>query len=143
MAGLLQTVVEQQGYDVRGARNAADAVEVFKQWRPDVVLTDLSLPDVDGIELLRRLKQLDPEPEVIVVGGQGTITRAVEAGRAGAFFFVERPVSEDGLLDLLEKAVGRIDERVEHQQLKDRLRGQYTFASVVGKGSAMKTLFDA
>jgi DNA-binding NtrC family response regulator len=142
MTGLLQTVVETEGYDVRGARNGADGTEVFKQWRPDVVLTDLSLPDVDGIELLRRLKQLDPEPEVIVVGGQGTITRAVEAGRAGAFFFLERPVSEDGLLDLLGKAVGRIEERAEHQQLKDRLRGQYSFASVIGQSSAMMNLFE-
>ena len=95
MTGMLQTVVEPEGYDVRGARSGFDGTEVFKQWRPDVVLTDLSLPDVDGIELLRRLKQLDPEPEVIVVGSPGTITRAVEAGRAGAFFFLERPVSED------------------------------------------------
>jgi DNA-binding NtrC family response regulator len=142
MTGLLQTVVEPEGYDVRGARTGADGAEVFKQWRPDVVLTDLSLPDVDGIELLRRLKQLDPEPEVIVVGGQGTITRAVEAGRAGAFFFLERPVSEDGLLDLLGKAVSRIDERFEHQQLKERLRGQYSFASVIGQSAAMLTLFE-
>jgi DNA-binding NtrC family response regulator len=142
MTGLLQAVVEAERYDVRGARTGADGVEVFKQWRPDVVLTDLSLPDLDGIELLRRLKQLDPEPEVIVVGGPGTITRAVEAGRAGAFFFLERPVSEDGLLDLLGKAVARIDERVEHQQLKDRLRGQYSFASVIGQSSAMMALFE-
>jgi DNA-binding NtrC family response regulator len=142
MTGLLQTVVEAERFDVRGARTGADGAEVFKQWRPDVVLTDLSLPDMDGIELLRRLKQLDPEPEVIVVGGEGTITRAVEAGRAGAFFFLERPVSEDVLLDLLGNAVGRIDERVEHQQLKDRLRGQYSFASVVGQSSAMTTLFE-
>ena len=142
MTGLLQAVAEAERYDVRGARTGADGAEVYKQWRPDVVLTDLSLPDMDGIELLRRLKQLDPEPEVIVVGGQGTITRAVEAGRAGAFFFLERPVSEDGLVDLLGKAVGRIDERVEHQQLKDRLRGQYSFASVIGQSSAMMALFE-
>ena len=142
MTGMLQTVVEPEGYDVRGARSGFDGTEVFKQWRPDVVLTDLSLPDVDGIELLRRLKQLDPEPEVIVVGSPGTITRAVEAGRAGAFFFLERPVSEDGLIDLLGKAVGRIDERVEHQQLKDKLRGQYSFASVVGQSAAMTHLFE-
>jgi DNA-binding NtrC family response regulator len=142
MIGLLQSVVEAERYDVRTAKSGADGAEVYKQWRPDVVLTDLSLPDMDGIELLRRLKQLDSEPEVIVVGGQGTITRAVEAGRAGAFFFLERPVSEDGLIDLLGKAVNRIDERVEHQQLKDRLRGQYSFASVIGQSSTMMSLFE-
>jgi DNA-binding NtrC family response regulator len=142
MTGLLEAVVEPDRYDVRGARTGADGVEVFKQWRPDVVLTDLCLPDIDGIELLHRLKQLDTEPEVIVVGGQGTITRAVEAGRAGAFFFLEQPVSQDDLIDLLDKAVARTDERVAHQQLKDRLRGQYSFANVVGQSTAMTTLFD-
>ena len=103
MTGLLQTVVDAEHYEVRGARTGAEGAEVFKQWRPDVVLTDLTLPDVDGIELLSRLKLVDPEPEVIVVGSQGTITRAVEAGRAGAFFFLERPVMQDGLIDLLDK----------------------------------------
>jgi len=142
MAKWLATVVESEHYEVRGALTGDEGQQIFGQWRPDVVLTDLALPDSDGIELLRRLKQVDPEPEVIVVGGQGTITRAVEAGRAGAFFFLERPVSQDGLMDLLGKAAVRIEERAEHQQLKDRLRGQYSFASVIGQSSAMLDLFE-
>ena len=142
MSSWLQNVVETERFEVRGALTGAQGEETFKQWRPDVVLADLEPPDVDGIELLRRLKRVDQEPEVIVVGGQGTITRAVEAGRAGAFFFLERPVSQDGLLDLLGKAAGRIEERAEHQQLKERLRGQYSFASVIGQSQAMMDLFE-
>jgi len=142
MAEWLRTLVDSERYEVRGALTGGEGEEIFGQWRPDVVLTDLALPDADGIDLLRRLKQVDAEPEVIVVGGQGTITRAVEAGRAGAFFFLERPVSQDGLMDLLGKAVGRIDERAEHQQLKDRLRGQYSFDSVIGQSTVMMELFE-
>jgi DNA-binding NtrC family response regulator len=138
----LKTVMEVEGYEVRAVTTGASGEEVFGYWRPDVVLTDLSLPDIDGIELLRRLKDIDPQPETIVMGGQGTITRAVEAGRAGAFFFLEKPVTEDGLMDLLRKAARRTEERVEHQHLKEQVREQYSFANVVGQSRVMKELFD-
>jgi DNA-binding NtrC family response regulator len=138
----LKTVMEVEGYEVRAVTSGANGEEVFRYWRPDVVLTDLSLSDIDGIELLRRLKDIDPQPETIVIGGQGTITRAVEAGRAGAFFFLEKPVTEDGLMDLLRKAARRTEERVEHQHLKEQVREQYSFANVVGQSRVMKELFD-
>src|SRR5215510_5729403 len=99
MTTWLKSVMEVEGYEVRVAPNGAQGEEIFGYWRPDVVLTGLTLADIDGIELLRRLKGIDPQPETIVIGGQGTITRAVEAGRAGAFFFLEKPVTEDGLMD--------------------------------------------
>ena len=142
MTEWLKTVMEVEGYEVRAATSGANGEEVFRYWRPDVVLTDLSLPDIDGIDLLRRLKDIDPQPETIVIGGQGTISRAVEAGRAGAFFFFEKPVTEDGLMDLLRKAARRTEERVEHQHLKEQVREQYSFANVVGQSRVMKELFD-
>jgi len=142
MTDWLKTVMEVDGYEVRAVTSGANGEEVFRYWRPDVVLTDLSLPDIDGIELLRRLKDIDSQPETIVIGGQGTITRAVEAGRAGAFFFLEKPVTEDGLMDLLRKAARRTEERVEHQHLKEQVREQHSFANVVGQSRVMKELFD-
>ena len=63
----------------------------------------MMLPDVDGIELVRKFKQLDPEAEVIVITGQGNIPRSVEAVKAGAFDFLEKPVDAERLLDKLEK----------------------------------------
>jgi DNA-binding NtrC family response regulator len=142
MTNWLKTVMEVEGYEVRAVPSGANGEEVFRYWRPDVVLADLTLPDIDGIELLRRLKDIDPQPETIVIGGQGTITRAVEAGRAGAFFFLEKPVTEDGLMDLLRKAARRTEERVEHQHLKEQVREQYSFANVVGQSRVMRELFD-
>ena len=142
MTDWLKKIVDAEGYEVRSVPSGANGEEVFRYWRPDVVLADLSLPDIDGIELLRRLKDIDPQPETIVIGGQGTITRAVEAGRAGAFFFLEKPVTEDGLMDLLRKAARRTEERVEHQQLKEQVREQYSFTNVVGQSRVMRDLFD-
>src|SRR5688572_13594517 len=142
MTEWLKMVVEAEGYEVRTALIGTRGEEIFKQWRPDVVLTDFALPDLDGISLIKRLKEIDEWPEIIVISGQGTVARAVEAGQAGAFYFLEKPVSQDGLLDMLQKALERTQERAEHQQLKEQIRGQYSFNNIVGQSKKMKELFD-
>src|SRR5215216_7002279 len=142
MTEWLKMVIEAEGYEVRTALIGTRSEEIFKQWRPDVVVTDLMLPDVDGIQLLRRLKEVDPWPEVIVISGQGTVARAVEAGQAGAFYFLEKPVSQDGLTEMIRKAITRTQERAEYQQLKEQIRGQYSFANIVGQSKKMKDLFE-
>ncbi len=142
MTEWLKMVIEAEGYEVRTALVGTRGEEIFKTWRPDVVVTDMMLPDVDGISLLRRLKEIDAAPEVIVISGQGTISRAVEAGQAGAFYFLEKPVSQDGLLGMLKKAVQRTQERAEHQQLKEQIRGQYSFNNIIGQSKKMKDLFE-
>src|SRR5436309_2122884 len=131
MTEWLKMVIEAEGYEVRTALIGTRGEEIFKQWRPDVVVTDLMLPDIDGVALLRRLKEIDAWPEVIVISGQGTTARAVEAGQAGAFFFLEKPVSQDGLMNIISRAIDRTQERAEHQQLKDQISGQYSFANIV------------
>jgi DNA-binding NtrC family response regulator len=142
MTEWLKMVIEAEGYDVRTALIGTRGEEIFKQWRPDVVITDLMLPDLDGIGLLRRLKDIDPGPEVIIISGQGTLARAVEAGQAGAFFFLEKPVSQDGLMDLIRRAIEQSQEKAEHKQLKEQIRGQYSFANIVGQSKKMKELFE-
>src|ERR1051325_3583872 len=142
MTEWLKMVIEAEGYEVRTALIGTRGEEIFKQWRPDVVVTDLMLPDVDGIQLLRRLKEIDPWPEIIVISGQGTVARAVEAGQAGAFYFLEKPVSQDGLIEMIRKAVHRTQERAEYQQLKEQIRGQYSFANIIGQSKKMKDLFE-
>src|ERR687891_2393974 len=142
MTEWLKMVIEAEGYEVRTALIGTRGEEIFKQWRPDIVVTDLMLPDLDGIQLMRRLKEIDAWPEIVVISGQGTISRAVEAGQAGAFYFLEKPVSQDGLMDMLRKAIDRTQERAEHQQLKEQIRGQYSFANIVGQSKKMKDLFE-
>jgi DNA-binding NtrC family response regulator len=141
-ADWLRQVIEGEGYEVRVAPTGEAGQEFFRHWRPDVVLTGLSLPDIDGIQLLKHLRDIDPQAEAIVIGDEGTIHRAVEAGRAGAFFFLEKPVLQDGLVDLLRQAANRTEERAEHQHLREQIRGQYSFANVIGQSRVMKDLFE-
>ena len=105
MTEWLKILLEHAGYEVRTALIGTRGEELFKTWRPDAVVTDMMLPDVDGIELVRKFKQLDPEAEVIVITGQGNIPRSVEAVKAGAFDFLEKPIDAERLLDKLEKAI--------------------------------------
>src|SRR6187397_2146091 len=142
MTEWLKMVIEADGYEVRTALIGTRGEEIFKQWRPDVVVTDLMLPDVDGIQLLRRLKEVDNWPEIIVISGNGTVARAVEAGQAGAFYFLEKPVTQDGLMDMIRKAMDRTQERAEHQQLKDQIRGQYSFNNIVGQSKKMHEVLE-
>ncbi len=143
----LKMVVEQApgepGFEVRTASHGARAEELFQSWRPAVVLLDLMLPDIDGIELLLKMKAIDSGPQVIVISGQGTIKRALEAGQAGAFYFVEKSdLDPAGLRTILERATGLHDERLQHAQLKEQMRSQYEFSNIIGKSKKMRELYE-
>src|SRR5207247_715027 len=105
MTDWLKILLEHAGYEVRTALIGNRGEDLFKTWHPDTVITDMLLPDVDGIELIRKFKQLDPEAEVIVITGQGNIPSSVEAVKAGAFDFLEKPIDAERLLDKIEKAM--------------------------------------
>jgi DNA-binding NtrC family response regulator len=103
MTEWLKILLEHAGYEVRTAHIGTRGEEIFRSWRPDAVVTDLMLPDVDGIDLVRRFRHIDPEAEVIVVTGQGNIPRSVEAVKAGAFDFLEKPIDAERLLEVVAR----------------------------------------
>ena len=143
----LKMVVEQgataPGYEVRAAAIGSRAIEMFRSWRPDVVLIDLVLPDIDGIALLRQLKAIDEAPEMIVISGVGTITRALEAGQAGAFYFIEKSnLDPAGIVSILDRATDLQVERAQHERLKEKVRDQYAFSNIIGKSKKMRELFE-
>ena len=136
-------ILEAEGYEARCALIGTRGQELFRQWGPDAVVVNLTLPDVDGVELVRRLKETDPWPEIIALGEAGRrIARRWRRMQAGAFYFLQKPVTRDGLVGVLQNAFERMRERAEHQQLKEQVRGQYSFANVVGQSKAMKELFE-
>jgi DNA-binding NtrC family response regulator len=143
----LKTVIAQSPrvprYRVMTANSGFRAEQACRAHQPGVVLLDLMLPDADGIDVLRSLKSIDQGLEVIVISGQGTIKRALEAGQAGAFYFIEKSdLDPDGLLGLLERATDLVHERRQHQWLQDRVRKQYSFDNILGKSKAMLQLFE-
>jgi DNA-binding NtrC family response regulator len=142
MTEWLKVVLEHAGYDVRSAFIGVRGEELFKTWRPDAVLTDMMLPDVDGIELVRRFKEVNPQAQIIVVSGQGTAARGHDAAKAGAFYFLEKPVDQDNMLALLEKALEHTDLQAENLQLKQKLQEKYKFGNIIGRSKKMEDLFE-
>ena len=91
-------VLESDGYEVSLAETGEEALELCREERPDLVVLDVKLPGIGGIETLQSLKKSEPELPVIMISGHGTIATAVEATRHGAFDFVEKPLSKERLL---------------------------------------------
>src|SRR5918993_774448 len=138
----LKILLEHEGYEVRTAMIGTRGEEIFKTWKPDVVVTDMMLPDADGLELLRKFKQTHADTEVIVVTGHGSVPKAVEAMKAGAHSFVEKPIEPDTLLAMLERAIERRDLVGENLLLKQKLEGQFRFGNVIGKSKTMHELLE-
>ena len=142
MTEWLKILLEHAGYEVKTALVGTRGEELFRAWRPDAVVTDMLLPDADGLELVRKFRQLDPESEVIVVSGQGSIPRSVEALKAGAFDFLEKPIDADRLLDKLQKVIRQKSLMDENEQLKAKLQDRYKFENVIGRSRKMQELFE-
>src|SRR5215831_17666711 len=138
----LKILLEHEGYEVRTAMIGTRGEEIFKTWKPDVVITDMLLPDVDGLDLLRRFKQTHDDTEVIVVTGHGSVPKAVEAMKGGAHSFVEKPIEPDTLLAMLERAIERRDLMGENLLLKQKLEGQFRFGNIIGKSKKMHEVLE-
>ncbi|MFO0628415.1 MAG: response regulator [Polyangiales bacterium] len=93
------------GYDVRTASGGDEALAVLDDARVDVLLTDLRMPGIDGLDLLRRARILDPDLTAVMMTAHGDVTDAVRAMSAGAFWYVRKPVDLDELLDVLHRAM--------------------------------------
>jgi len=97
-------VLESEGFTVTTAETGEEGLERCIREKPDVVVLDVKLPGIDGIETLRRLRGTERELPVIMISGHGTIATAVEATRVGAFDFVEKPLSKERLLVAVRNA---------------------------------------
>ena len=105
---VLGIALSDLGYEVLFAENGVDALRIFEETRPPIVLTDIKMPEMDGIELLRRLKQKSPETEVIMITGHGDMDLAIKSVKYEATDFVTKPINDE----VLEIALNRAQERI-------------------------------
>jgi len=95
------------GFEVRLARNGVEGLKILEEGPFDLVLTDLKMPDMDGIEVLRRIKEGWPAVEVIIITGYQTVDTAVKSIKLGAFDYIEKPFTPDALITAVSKALDR------------------------------------
>lgn len=138
---LLDFALKSKGRQVVTASSGNAALETFKKESFDLVLLDLRLPDVDGLEVMKQMKETSPETEVIIVSGFSSVDKAVEATKEGAFYFIEKPIDLESLFVLVEKALSIQSKSVEIKQLRDKLTSRSTYEEIVGKSKAMQNVY--
>ncbi len=134
--------LSRAGYEVSLAADGADAWELCREHNPDLVITDLAMPKLDGFELLTRVRRQFPDTEVIIITAHGTVDRAVEAMKAGAFDFITKPFEFDVLRLTAERALERRSLRQENVRLHGELADRYRPDNMVGVSAAMRHVFE-
>ncbi len=137
----LVTLLEKKHYQVGGAGTAEEALEALEAATADLILTDLKMPGLGGMEFLRQLKQKWPEIEVLVMTAFGSIETAVEAMRCGAYDYITKPIDRERLAVVVEKALERHALACENKQLKDRLETRTRFDQMIGESEPMQRLY--
>ncbi|HUF30516.1 MAG TPA: sigma-54 dependent transcriptional regulator [Gemmatimonadaceae bacterium] len=142
----LRRVVEynlaEEGYRVITAADGPSGLEAYQREAVDVVLTDIRMPGMEGIELLARLKAMQPELPVIMLTAFGTIDSAVEAMRLGAFDYLTKPFSRDQLRASVRKALEVAELRNENRQLRQVVSERFSFANMIAGSRAMRAVSD-
>jgi DNA-binding NtrC family response regulator len=138
----LQTLLEMEGYAVETSETGEDGLSHISERPFDLVLLDLALPGMNGMEVLREIRERDAQLAVIMITAYGTVENAVKAMQSGATNFVQKPWDNEKLLADVRAALARRRAEEENIQLKRALKQRYNFENIVGKSESMLRVFD-
>ena len=139
---IMKTILEGEGYPVETAASGTEALTIMKKTPADLVLTDLKMNGMDGLELLAAMPRGAVPPPVIIVTAHGTIDSAVEAVRNGAFDYLTKPLDKTRLLLTVNKASDRIAILQENTRLKQELYGRFRLDGIIARSAAMHRVID-
>jgi len=142
MRDVLSTLLSSESYKVDLAENGSEAIEMVRNRDYAVLLLDLMMPDMDGFEVLRELRNMGNTPEAVVLTAFASIDRAVEATKLGAYSFIAKPFKNDELLLAVKNAIEHHRLLEENRRLKRTLRDRFSFHNIVGKSDAMQRVFE-
>ncbi len=139
---ILGAVLEEEGFETLTANSGKDALEILEHADIDLVLTDMKMPTMDGIELLERIKEKNPELPVIMMTAYGTVEKAVEAMQKGAYNYILKPFENESLVVYVKKAVSIYRMVKENRRLRQDVESQYRFGNIIGKSRKMQEVFE-
>jgi two-component system response regulator HydG len=137
----LERILDREGYRVLHAESGRAAMTLLRDERVDLLLTDLKMPGMGGIDLLKAARKVDPDVEVVVMTAYGTVETAVEAMKEGAYDFVSKPVKRVELVGTLRKALEKRVLQVENRRLREQLAAVGE-GEMIGRSDAMRALLD-
>ena len=138
---ILSAVLEDAGFETLTANSGSEALEILPQSDIDLVLTDMKMPAMDGIDLLQRIKQQDADLPVMMMTAHGTVEKAVEAMQKGAYNYILKPFDNERLVLYVNKAISMFRVVKENRQLRSAVESRYSFHNIIGKSKAMQNVF--
>jgi len=135
----LQQLLEYEQIEVQACASGSEALQRYPEFRPHLVFLDVKMQGMDGLETLRKLREIDPHAQVVMISGHGSIQTAVEATQLGAYDFLEKPLDTDRILLTLRNALQHVDLASENVRLKAEVHAQY---EIVGTSRGVKQVIE-
>ncbi len=139
---VLEALLGSEGYEIVTALNAKSAISTAEEADLDLIITDMKMPGMSGMELLEKIKSMKPELPVIMMTAFGTIEMAVEAMRKGAYDYIQKPFENERLKLTVKKALNNYRLIKENKLLTEALSERFKFGNIVGKSKQMKKIYD-
>ncbi|OPL15626.1 MAG: Fis family transcriptional regulator [delta proteobacterium ML8_D] len=139
---ILEALLAPEGYEVITEHNPINALRLIKETDFDLVITDMKMPKMDGIELLDEVKKIDPEVPVIIMTAYGTIEMAVEAMKKRAYDYITKPFRNEELKQTVKKALELYRLKKENRRLSEALRDRYRYGTIIGKSKEMIKIYE-
>ena len=139
---VLSELLRDEGFEVFTAANGMEGLQVVREADLDLVITDMQMPEMDGMQLLRHVKELNKELPVLMITAYAQVEKAVEAMQAGAFSYLAKPFSNDELIVTIQKATQHYSLVRENTRLRSEIRGRSGFSGMVGKNPRMLQVYE-
>lgn len=139
---VLGDLLTSEGYTVVHSPNGEEALEKHSSRSFELILLDLLMPGMDGIEVLKRLKKIDPHAVIIIITAYASVESAISAMKMGAFDYVQKPFKHNELLLTVERAIEHKKLQEENLRLKDELKRKFSFENIIGKSKKMQDVFE-
>ncbi|MBC8393702.1 MAG: sigma-54-dependent Fis family transcriptional regulator [Deltaproteobacteria bacterium] len=139
---ILSAVLEEEGFETLSAYSGKEALKVLENSDVDMVLADMKMPVMDGIELLENIKNRDPDLPVIMMTAYGTVEKAVEAMQKGAYSYILKPFDNERLVLYVNKALAMYRVVKENRQLRSAVASRFSFGNIIGKSKPMQDVFE-
>ncbi|MEJ2055752.1 MAG: sigma-54 dependent transcriptional regulator, partial [Calditrichaceae bacterium] len=138
----LKMVLEEEGYNTKSAADGKEALKLINETDYDIVITDLKMPEMDGMTLTRQCQQLCPQTSIIIITAHGSLESAIEALRIGAYDYILKPFDFDDVLYKIKRLIRQKELVLENQALRQEVERKYSFSNIVGQSPQMKQIFE-
>jgi len=134
--------LKAEGYQVKVAATGSEGVDCIKKEQFNIIISDLRLPGLDGLQVLQTCKEVSPRTGVIVITAHGSVETAVEAMKMGAYDYITKPFSMDELLLIVKRLVKMLELEDENRSLREELEGRFSFKGILGKNEKMREVLE-